>query len=117
MYNLSNLDELIEEFAIVPKVENYYKVFPYDKLDISKNPKIKTKIILFSEVFTIGQMILHEDPKQKNKENEFSRNNLSYFWGDNTVNLFSLAMSPLNWITDYLKLSDEQVYLIFLILK
>jgi hypothetical protein len=109
VYNFSNLDELIQEFAIVPKVEKYFKVFPYDKLDISVNPKIKTRAILFSEVFTIGQMTLHDDPKQKNKENEFADNNLSYFWGDNTVNIYSLALAPLNWIADYLKLSKNQV--------
>jgi hypothetical protein len=90
-------------------VEEYFKVFPYEKLDISINPNIKTRAIFFSEVFTIGQMILKDDPKEKHKQNEFSDTTLTYLWGDNTVNLFSLAMTPMNWLAEYLGLSEEKV--------
>ena len=57
-------------------------------------------------------MILHNDPIKANEKNDYAKNDTTFFWGDNTVNLFSLALSPLNWLADYLSLSPEQVFLI-----
>ena len=56
-------------------------------------------------------MILHNDPVKANKNNDFVDNDTTFFWGDNTVNLFSLTLAPLNWLATYLSTSKDVSFL------
>jgi hypothetical protein len=57
----------------------------------------------------MGQMVLNNDPIQAHEKNQFADSKVVYFWGDNTVNLFSLGLSPMNWMAEYLNLSPDEV--------
>ena len=109
MLNLGKLDKIFDTLAVRESIKEYWKLYPYQQLDISRNPLVPTRAIFITEVFTMAQMILNNDPVEAHKNNEFADTNNVYYWGDNTVNLFSLALTPLNWLAEYLSLYSTEV--------
>lgn len=103
---------MVNTFAVKDNIKEYFKRFPYEKVDATPHPGIETRVIFLGEVFTFSEMILNNDPVEAYKQNLFADTKVVYYWGDKTVNLFSLVMSPLNWLSQYLKQSTDEVYYI-----
>ena len=102
-YYLKELDDIIKKFSFSDFIKLYYKQFDYEGLSISENPGVPSRIVLLREIPTSSKITIFEDPMTSIKNGKFPKTEKFFSKGDQTVNLFSLALSPLMWISEYSK--------------
>jgi hypothetical protein len=100
-YTIHDLDRMIEDLAFTDFAKKYYKQYDYKEMAIDKNPGVATRVVLLTEVLTISNLILKEDPQSAFDDNRFPEYLQLAHKGDQTINLFSLAIPPLNWLVEY----------------
>lgn len=102
-FSLSEINEMMSKYSISEFSEKYLKQFDFDRESMFKNPETRTRVILLSELDTSSEMVLKSNPRKDFDQNHFPKRDLLKRKGDQTVNLFSLALPPLVWINQYIK--------------
>ena len=100
-YKLDQILEIIDKFGFSEFILKYYKQFDFEDVSINKNPEANTTIAFITELWAPGDLVLLEDPKKKFAENEFPKNRTLMGKGDGTINIYSLALSPLMWFSQF----------------
>ena len=107
-YKVNVLDKIVEEFAFADFTVDYFKQFDYDSVSTYKNPGVSVRVILLTEVDTMSHLTLYENPKQAFDDGRFPKYDFSHRKGDQTVNLYSLTLPPLVWLSEFLKPKTEK---------
>ena len=100
-YTIHDLDKIIEDLAFTDFTKNFHKQMDYAPLSAHRNPGVPVRIVMLTEVLTFSNLILTEDPKAAFDNDRFPTNISLNDKGDQTINLFSLAIPPLNWFVEY----------------
>ena len=80
-----------------------YNQFDFDNVFIDENPEVAVNVIMLKEVPTVAQLAIFEDVRSAFAGEKFAHVEPINANGDMTVSLESLALSPLNWLHDYLE--------------
>ena len=100
-YRLEDLDELMSKFAFSDFIRDYHFSFDFDRESIDANPETPTRIVFLADLATTSELIIDSDPVEAMRNNDFPQVDSKQRKGDGTVNLFSLTLAPLVWLSEY----------------
>ena len=107
-YTLQDLDRVIDDLAFSEFTKEFYHQFDYNSLSTFENPGVSVRVVFLSEVKTISNLTLYDDPQTSFDNGKFPRYKVDYKKGDQTVNLYSLVMAPLVWFSDFINAKKKK---------
>ena len=99
----TDMDGIIQEFGFDPVVNDIYQQIPFERLRIDQNPGVEVNVVFFKEVATTIQISAYENIPEAFNQNRFPLMAPRMGKGDRVVELLSLILSPMNWLSEYLE--------------
>ena len=99
----TDMDGIIQEFGFDPAVNDIYQQIPFERLRIDQNPGVEVNVVFFKEVATTIQISAYENIPEAFSQNRFPLMAPRMGKGDRVVELLSLILSPMNWLSEYLQ--------------
>lgn len=107
-YTIHLVDRIVDEFGFSDFTREYYKQFDYDSLALHRNPGVATRVMFLTEISTISNLILRENPEEAFNDGRFPNLEVLYEKGDQTINIYSLTLPPLIWFSEYQKFKNSK---------